>query len=92
MAGVEVANNEAEHRFEVIADGMIAVSEYRLRDGEIIFTHTEVPVALEGRGIGTALARAALDHTRAKGLRVVPQCPFIRGYIERHAEYQDLVA
>lgn len=88
---VAVRNNESENRFETVVDGMIAIAEYRLGDGEITFTHTEVPVALEGRGIGAALARTALDHARVRCLRVVPRCPFIRSYIERHAEYADLV-
>jgi predicted GNAT family acetyltransferase len=86
-----VTNNETEHRYEVIADGMIAISEYELGDGEIVFTHTEVPVALEGRGIGSALARAAFADARARSLTVVPRCPFIREYIRRHPEYLDLV-
>ena len=59
--------------------------------GLIIYTHTEVPDALEGRGIGSKLARTVLDYARAAHLAVVPSCPFIRAYIARHPEYQDLV-
>jgi predicted GNAT family acetyltransferase len=88
----QVIHNAAESRFELQIDGSLAVAEYELAPGEIIFTHTEVPRALEGRGLGGRLARAALDHARAEGLRVVPRCPFIRSYIERHPEYQPLVA
>ncbi|HEX7154973.1 MAG TPA: GNAT family N-acetyltransferase [Thermoanaerobaculia bacterium] len=88
----QVRNNEAESRFETTVDGHLAVAEYFLGDGRITFTHTEVPEQLEGQGIGKALAKAALDHARAKNLKVVPQCRFIAGYIERNQEYQDLVA
>jgi predicted GNAT family acetyltransferase len=87
----DVRNNTAHHRFELEADGHTAVAEYKLADGVITFTHTGVPKELGGRGIGTALARGALDWVRAQGLKVVPQCPFIKGYIAKHAEYADLL-
>ena len=86
-----VRNNEAAHRCEVGAGGQLAVSEYHRRDGTIVFTHTEVPLALEGKGIGNELAKAALDYARSEGLRVVPRCRFIAAYIKRHPQYQDLV-
>ena len=88
----EVRNNEAEHRYELEVDGDLAIAEYRLRPGRISFTHTGVPAALEGRGIGTRLVRAALDDARAKGLKVVPICPFVKHYIDKHPEVQDLLA
>ena len=88
----EVRNNEAAHRYELEVDGKLAVAEYRLRPGRISFTHTEVPDALEGRGIGTRLVKAALDDARAKGLKVVPICPFVKHYIETHPEERDLLA
>ena len=87
----EPVNNEAESRFELDVDGKLAVSEYRKRPGKIIFTHTEVPLELEGQGIGNVLARSALDYARSEGLRVVPHCQFIAAFIKRHPEYQDLV-
>ena len=88
----EVRNNEAEHRYELEVDGALAIAAYRLRDGRITFTHTEVPDALEGRGIGSRLVKAALDDARARGLKVVPACPFVKRYIEKHPEFQDLLA
>ncbi len=88
----EIRNNTSAHRFELEVDGHMATSWYRLSPGVIAFTHTEVPPALEGRGIGSRLVRAALDHARAAGLKVVPRCPFVAGLIERHPYYADLVA
>jgi hypothetical protein len=88
----EVRNNEAEHRYELEVDGQLALAAYRLRDGRITFTHTEVPDALEGRGIGSKLVKAALDDVRAKELKVVPACAFVKHYMEKHPEVQDLLA
>lgn len=88
----EVRDNTAKHQFELIADGHTALAAYRLAPGVITFTHTEVPEALGGRGIGSQLAKGALDQVRARGLKVVPRCPFIKAYIEKHPEYADLVA
>ena len=88
----EVRNNEAAHRYELEADGNLAIAEYRLRPGRISFTHTEVPDALAGRGIGKRLVKAALDDARAQGLKVVPICPFVKHYIDTHPEEQDLLA
>ncbi len=88
----EVVDNAAQQRFELTEGGETAVAEY-VRDGDTItFTHTVVPPALEGQGIGSRLVTAALDDARAKNLRVVPQCSFVAGYIDRHPEYRDLVA
>lgn len=88
----EVRNNEGHHRYELVVDRHLAFSEYRI-DGDVItFTHTIVPPALEGRGIASRLIAAALADVRAKGLKVVPECSFVRGYIERHPEWQDLLA
>jgi uncharacterized protein len=88
----DVTNNEAEHRYELEVDGRLAIAEYRLRPGRISFTHTEVPDALEGRGIGKRLVKAALEDVRAKGLKVVPICPFVKHYIDTHPEERDLLA
>jgi uncharacterized protein len=78
-------------RFEVGEGDALAVLEYRLAGRKMIFTHTGVPPALEGRGIASRLARAGLDYARARGLKVVPLCSFIAGYVRKHPEYQDLV-
>lgn len=87
----EVRHNEEEKRFELETDGLLAFSAYKRRNGTIVFTHTEVPEVLEGKGFGNALARAALDYARRHELRVIPRCRFIAAFIQRHPEYQDLV-
>ena len=91
---VEVRNNPTGYRYEVLADGQLAgYTQYVLRPGRIAFVHTEVYESYEGLGLGSRLARAALDDARARGLLVMPFCPFIAGFIERHLdEYRDLVA
>ncbi|MGI8457040.1 MAG: GNAT family N-acetyltransferase [Propionibacteriaceae bacterium] len=89
-----VVDNHASHRFEADVGGHLAgFAEYLSQPGRIVFTHTEVDPAYEGQGVGSALARCALDDVRAHStLRVVPRCPFIKGWIERHPDYADLVA
>ena len=95
MSNVEVVDVPEEHRFEARVDGELAgFAAYVLQgSGRIIFTHTEVDDAYAGQGVGSALARSALDEVRARGERqVVPRCPFIREWIEKHPDYADLVA
>jgi predicted GNAT family acetyltransferase len=86
-----VRNNPAQKRFELDVDGHMAVAHYLLEPGVITFTHTEVPPELGGRGIGSQLARGALDAVRAQGLKIVAKCEFIAGYIAKHLEYHDLL-
>jgi uncharacterized protein len=86
-----VSNNPAHHRYELKVDGHIAATYYEIADGVITFIHTEVPPELGGKGIGSKLIKGALDQVRADGLKVIAQCPFVRAYIEKHAEYADLL-
>lgn len=86
-----VQNNPAKYRYELEVEGHIAASYYLLSGDVITFTHTEVPKELEGKGIGSRLVKGALDQVRASGLKVVPQCPFVKGYIGKHPEYADLL-
>lgn len=91
-APVEVVRNAEKGRFEAVVDGRTAYAEYRVLQNGILFPHTEVPNELEGRGIGSALVRAALDWARAEGAVVMPVCVFFAGYIKRHPDaYRDLV-
>ncbi|MFC0041293.1 GNAT family N-acetyltransferase [Actinomadura rayongensis] len=87
-----ITDNAAAGRYEIHQDGVLAgFAEYRTRPDAVVFTHTEVDPAFEGQGVGGALARGALDDVRSRGLGVVPLCPFIRAWIEKHPDYQDLV-
>ena len=86
-----VQNNPAQKRYELEVEGHLAATYYELSNGVIIFVHTEVPKELGGKGIGSKLIKGALDQVRAAGLKVVPQCPFVKAYIDKHAEYADLL-
>jgi len=90
---IEVRDNPPVSRFEVMLGGVEAgIAEYRLRQGEIVFTHTEIYPEFRGGRLAIDLAVFALDAARARGLRVVPACSFFRRFIHSHAQYQDLLA
>lgn len=93
MSDVQVTDNPDESRYEARLDGELAgFAEYRLSDGLITFTHTEVDSSYEGKGVGSGLVRQSLDDVRTKGERDVRLlCPFYRGWIDKHPDYQDLV-
>jgi uncharacterized protein len=79
-------------RFEIAVDGaVVGFAEYRRRPGVISLTHTEIDPARKDQGLGTLLVKTALDTARAQGLAVLPYCPFVQGFINRHREYLDLV-
>jgi uncharacterized protein len=80
-------------RYEIAIDGVVVgIAEYRRRPGVISFIHTEVDPSRKGEGLGTLLVKAALDSARAAGLAVLPYCPFVRNFIDRHrGDYVDLV-
>lgn len=89
---LQIRDNPDKHRFEAdLGDGSLALAEYTLPAGKIIFTHTEVPPAHEGQGIGSALIRHALASARERGLKVMPVCAFFASYMKRHEEVQDLL-
>lgn len=87
-----VVDNQEKHRFEMEVTGGQAIADYRVEGGTIVMTHTEVPGELRGQGLGEKLARGALDIIRTRSLKVVPRCPFIRSFIDKHPEYGDLLA
>lgn len=87
-----VRHNEAEGRYELTVEGQLAIVAYDRREGALIFTHTEVPQTLEGKGVGSRLVEAALADARRQSLKVVPLCEFVAAYIDRHPEEQDLLA
>ena len=91
-APLTVRDNPDRGRFEIdLGDGSLAIAEYTLPAGKIMFTHTEVPEAHQGKGIGTTLIRYALDATRERGLKVIPICPFFAAYMQKNADVQDLL-
>jgi predicted GNAT family acetyltransferase len=91
-ASYAVRDNVEKHRFEIdLGDGSIAIAQYTLRPGKITFTHTEVPPAHEGKGVGSAMIQFALASARERGLKVVPICPFFAAFIADHPEEQDLL-
>ena len=79
-------------RFSVVVDGARSLLQYRLQDGVMRIVHTEVPTELSGHGIAADLMRAALDHARANGWRVVPACSYAQAFMQRHPDYADLLA
>lgn len=89
-----VTNNPDRNRFEITTeDGRLAgFAQYVTGDGVRDFNHTVVKDEFEGQGIGGRLARAALDQTRSEGLKVLATCPFIKSWIDKHPDYQDLLA
>ncbi len=87
-----VTENPERECFEVTVDGVVAgyAMYHRIHENRD-FTHTEIDSSFEGQGLGSTLIRAALDATRADGLGVIPHCPFVRRFIDRHPDYLDLV-
>lgn len=91
MADTSVRDNQDRHRFELDVDGITAFSEYRRKGNVVTFVHTEVPDSLGGKGVGSRLAKGALDLVRARGEKMIAKCPFIAAHVKKHAEYQDLL-
>jgi predicted GNAT family acetyltransferase len=93
LSDTGVPRDEAAQRSELRVGGQLAgFAEYQTTPELIVFTHTVIEPQFEGQGLGSTLARAALDDVRAAGGRqVLPLCPFITSWIGRHAEYADLV-
>lgn len=87
-----VTHNETAQRFETFVEGQLARADYRMQDGVMHIFHTEVPVQFEGRGIAARVVRAAMEHARAHGLKVRPACSYVRSFMTRHTEFDDLRA
>ena len=81
---MNVRDNVDASRFEVEVDGLVGFLDYERHGDELSILHTEVPVELRGRGLGTLLAKTALDTARASGLRLKVLCPFVRAYMRKH--------
>jgi predicted GNAT family acetyltransferase len=88
-----VTDRPNELRYEIEVDGEVAgFLMYRVEPGVLELVHTDVDPKWEGKGVGAALVRGALDDVRARSLKMRPYCPFVAAYLLRHPEYQDLVA
>ncbi len=86
-----VSDNPAKHRFELEGRGQYRCYLLREIGGVITFVHTEVPPELGGKGVGSKLVRGTLDQVRADGLKVIAQCLFVKGWIDKHPDYADLL-
>jgi len=88
---INFTNNTERSRYELVTDGHISYVEYMLPGKKLILTHTEVPKALEGKGIGSKLIDHVLDDAKNLGLKVIPLCPFIASYIKRHPKWNSVL-
>jgi predicted GNAT family acetyltransferase len=89
----EIRDNPSSSRFEIVVEGrQVGYLRYRRVADGIDLTHTEILPQHEGKGYGSLLIAAALARAREDGLAVIPRCPFVRGYLERHPQWLDLVA
>jgi predicted GNAT family acetyltransferase len=86
---MSVTHNTALNRYEMKTDHGLAIAAYRQQGDSLVFTHTEVPPADEGKGYASKVVKEALDDTRRRGLRIVPACSFVVAYVRRHPEYRD---
>lgn len=94
MENFEVKNNEELSQFEArLEAGEKALIAYRVeKDGTLNLLHTEVPPDYEGKGVGSRLVKQTLEQIKSEGNKIIPSCPFVAAYIERHSEYESLVA
>lgn len=88
---ITIEHDASLGRFSALVHGHLCVCDYRLRDGVMFMTHTEVAPELEGQGIASELVRAALAHAREHGLKVRPLCSYVQAYVRRHPEVQGLL-
>ena len=93
ISEIPLVLNEEKKRFELVIEGKIAYIEYILSNENIMFlTHTEVPVGLEGKGVGSAIVSKTLNYIKEKGYTLAPLCPFVGAYLKRHPEHKDILA
>jgi uncharacterized protein len=87
----EITDNAEAHRYELPVDGQVAVVTYNLSPPNLMITETLVPQALEGRGIASRLARHVIADARARGLLILPVCPFFAAFFQKHPDQADVV-
>ena len=87
----QVQDNPELHRYEIMADdGLAGFADYQKTDTMVVFTHTEIDARFKGQGMGGTLVRHALDDVRRQGLKALPVCSYVEGWMNRHPDYQDL--
>lgn len=89
---LQIEHLPEQGRFQVVVDGHVCITDYRLAGGVMTIAHTEVPPAVGGRGIAAALMQAALAYATAQGLKVSPLCSYARSYMQRHPQTRSLLA
>lgn len=90
-SALELKDNQKEGRFEMNVDGQPAFIQYRLHNNTISLLHTEVPIALEGQGVGAAVVQKAFEYIQQNDLKMFPQCSFVSTYLKRHPEWNKLL-
>ncbi len=88
---VSIKNNKIAERYEMLVSGCFVFLDYKITGQIITIIHTKVPKELKGQGLGGKIVKFALEDAKGNDFKVIPKCPFVKSYIERHAEYQDLV-
>lgn len=91
MQPYNIIDNQQRQQLQLSIEGELAFLEYRIKEGVLYLMHTEVPERLGGRGIGTALAAAAFDYAKEHNLPIKVYCPFVKKYLDRHPELEELV-
>jgi predicted GNAT family acetyltransferase len=91
MTDADIRDNTERHRYELPVGGEVAVVAYNLSDRNLMITETLVPVALEGQGIASRLARHVIADARDRELLILPVCPFFSAYLQKHPEHADVV-
>ncbi len=92
LDALPLVNNETSRQFELVVDGQKARIEYELQKNRMSLTHTEVPAALEGQGVGSAIVEKTLQYIQDNNLKLVPWCSFVKTYVKRHPEWKKLLA
>lgn len=92
LEALPLVNNELSRQFELVVDGVKAKIEYELQKDRMSLLHTEVPPALEGMGVGTAIVEKTLQYIQDNNLKLVPWCSFVKAYLKKHPAWKRLLA
>lgn len=92
ISEIPVSDNTGSNQFEMKVEGKLAKIEYTLKGDRIFLTHTEVPAALEGKGVASAMVEKVLQNIEERKLKLVPLCPYVASYLKRHPDWKRLLA